>query len=600
MSINVVIPEVADGVTSGTVISIEVARGDQVEADDTLLELETDKAVVAIPAPQAGKVDDIRVSEGDQVEVGAVIMVLEAASEKESSEPVAADETAESTAAAENEAPAAASQERADQGPSAPDNSEETASTGAAAAAPVEGEYDAELVVIGAGPGGYAAAFKAVELGLAVTLIDPEKNPGGVCLHRGCIPSKALLHVAKLISETEESSAIGIRFSKPEIDIDRIREWKNEVVDTLTGGLGAKVKQKKLNHIRGTARFKDAHNLTVTTVDDKTSELSFRQAIVASGSRPLMLPGVVADSSAIIDSTGALELADVPKSLLVVGGGYIGLELGSAYAALGSKVSVVEMTDGLLPGCDRDLVSVLKRRLSNKFEDILLKTKVVELKEQKNGVAVSLEDKKGESVNKRYEKVLIAIGRKPNTESLGLENTQVEVNEKGFVVVDGQQRTAESHIFAIGDIAGEPMLAHKAYGEAAVAAEAAAGRKAVFDPRAIPAVVFTDPEIAWCGLTETAAREQQIKVKTVKLPWRGNGRALTLGRDDGTTKLIVDPESDRILGVAVAGPGAGELIAEGVVAMEMAALSEDLRKSIHPHPTLSETIYDAAEMLFKA
>ncbi len=599
MSSNVVIPEVADGVTSGTVISIEVALGEQVEVEQTLLELETDKAVVAIPAPQAGKVTDIRVDEGDQVEVGAVIMVLAGATEKESSEPAASDQDAQGAPAAETQTAEKDTPEPVDAKRTATRSTGGEAKSGAAPATALKGEYDAELVIVGAGPGGYAAAFKAIELGLGVTLIDPEENPGGVCLHRGCIPSKALLHVAKLISETEESSAIGIRFSKPEIDIDRVREWKNEVIGKLTGGLGAKVKQKKLNHIRGTARFKDAHTLTVTTVDDKTSELSFRQAIVASGSRPLMLPGVVGDSSAIIDSTGALELADVPKSLLVVGGGYIGLELGSAYAALGSKVSVVEMTDGLLPGCDRDLVSVLKRRLSKKFEDILLKTKVVELKEQKNGVAVSLEDKKGESVNKRYEKVLIAIGRKPNTESLGLEKTQVEVNEKGFVVVDGQQRTAEPHIFAIGDIAGEPMLAHKAYGEAAVAAEAAAGRKAVFDPRAIPAVVFTDPEIAWCGLTETAAREQQIKVKTVKLPWRGNGRALTLGRDDGTTKLIVDPESDRILGVAVAGPGAGELIAEGVVAMEMAALSEDLRKSIHPHPTLSETIYDAAEMLFK-
>ncbi|MCW8893576.1 MAG: NAD(P)/FAD-dependent oxidoreductase, partial [Deltaproteobacteria bacterium] len=285
--------------------------------------------------------------------------------------------------------------------------------------------------------------------------------------------------------------------------------------------------------------------------------------------------------------------------LLVVGGGYIGLELGSAYAALGTKVSVVEMTDGLLPGCDRDLVSVLKRRLDKKFSDIMLKTKVVELKEQKNAVAVTLEDKKEERSQKRFEKVLISIGRKPNTESLGLEKAGIKVDVKGFIVVDGQQRTTQANIFAIGDIAGEPMLAHKAYGEASVAAEVAAGRKAVFDPRAIPAVVFTDPEIAWCGLTETQAREQKIKVKTAKMPWRGNGRTLTLGRDDGMTKLIVDPETDQLLGMAVAGPGAGELIAEGVVAMEMAAVSEDLRKSIHPHPTLSETIYDAAEMLFK-
>ncbi len=457
----------------------------------------------------------------------------------------------------------------------------------------------AQLVVIGAGPGGYAAAFRAVELGRDVTLIDPEANPGGVCLHRGCIPSKALLHVAKLVSETEESAEIGVTFAKPKIDLERVRNWKDEVIGKLTGGLGSKVGKFKITYVRGTARFKDAHTLTVTTTSGAVGEMAFEQAILATGSRPIMLPGVAADSKRIIDSTGALEIAEIPSSLLVVGGGYIGLELGSVYAALGSKVSVVEMTDGLLPGCDRDLVSVLKRRLEKKFAEIQLNTKVAGLKEQKNGVMVTLEGKLGEPLQKRFELVLVAIGRRPNSEQLGLENTAIKLDGKGFVEVDGQMRTSEPHIFAIGDLAGEPMLAHKAYGEAHVAAEAAVGRKAVFEPRAIPAVVFTDPEIAWCGLTETEARAQNIKVKTAKLPWRGNGRTLTLGRDDGMTKLIIDPETDRVLGVAVAGPGAGELIAEGVVALEMAAVSEDLRKSIHPHPTLSETLYEAAEMLFK-
>ena len=457
----------------------------------------------------------------------------------------------------------------------------------------------AKLVVIGAGPGGYAAAFRAAELGLSVTLIDPEVNPGGVCLHRGCIPSKALLHVAKLISEAEESEEIGVGFAKPTIDVEKIRGWKNGVVEKLTAGLGAKVEKMKINYLRGTAQFKDSHMLNVSLAGGATQELAFDQAILATGSRPIMLPGVAEAGQRIIDSTGALELTDVPESLLVIGGGYIGLELGSAYAAMGSQVSVVEMTNGLLPGCDRDLVSVLKRRLDKKFVSILLNTKVVELKEQNKAVLVTLEDKHGEQTRKRFEKVLIAIGRKPNTESLGLENTSITKSNKNFIVVDGQQRTAEPHIFAIGDIAGEPMLAHKAYAEASVAAEAAVGRKAVFDPRAIPAVVFTDPEIAWCGLTEIAARAQKKKVKTAKIPWRSNGRTLTLGRDDGVTKLVVDPETDRVLGMAVAGPGAGELIAEGVVAIEMAATSEDLRKSIHPHPTLSETVYDAAEALFK-
>jgi len=458
---------------------------------------------------------------------------------------------------------------------------------------------ESQLVIIGAGPGGYAAAFRAVELGLNVTLIDPEANPGGVCLHRGCIPSKALLHVARLVSEAAESANIGVTFAKPEIDLDRVRAWKDDVIGKLTGGLGAKVGKHKITYVRGMASFKDARTLTVTTVDGVAGEMTFEQAILATGSRPIMLPGVDPRSARVIDSTDALELADVPASLLVVGGGYIGLELGSCYAALGSKVSVVEMTDGLLPGCDRDLVSVLKRRLDKTFAEILLSTKVVALKEQKNGVMVTLEDRQEATTKKRFDKVLIAIGRRPNTENLGLDNTGIKLDQKGFVDVDGQLRTAEPHIFAIGDIAGEPMLAHKAYGEAHVAAEAAAGRKAVFDPRAIPAVVFTDPEIAWCGLTETEARERKIKVKTAKLPWRGNGRTLTLGRDDGMTKLIVDPDTDRVLGVAVVGPGAGELIAEGVLALEMAAVSEDLRKTIHPHPTLSETLFDAAEMLFE-
>ncbi len=456
-----------------------------------------------------------------------------------------------------------------------------------------------QLVILGAGPGGYSAAFRAAELGLEVCLIDPELNPGGVCLYRGCIPSKALLHVAKLVNEAEESSAIGVDFGQPQLDIEKIRSWKNGVIETLTDGLGGKVAKLKLTYIQGTARFKDSRTLLVNTVAGEAGELVFEQAILATGSRPIMLPGIAPDSARIIDSTDALDLVDVPQTLLVVGGGYIGLELGSAYAALGSEVSVVEMTAHLLPGCDRDLVSVLKRRLDLKFSEILLNTKVAELKEQKNGVRISFEGPKGERSSKRFDKVLIAIGRRPNSENLGLENTAIKVSAKGFITVDGQQRTAESHIFAIGDLSGEPMLAHKAYGEAHVAAAMAAGQRAVFDPRAIPAVVFTDPEIAWCGLTETTAREQKLKVKTAKMPWRGNGRTLTLGRDDGMTKLIVDPENDRLLGVALVGPGAGELIAEAVLALEMAATSEDLRSTIHPHPTLSETVFEAAQMLFK-
>lgn len=454
----------------------------------------------------------------------------------------------------------------------------------------------AQLVVIGAGPGGYAAAFRAAELGLGVTLIDPAVDPGGVCLYRGCIPSKALLHVARVIEESREAAALGVTFAEPRIDIERVRAWKDEIVSRLTGALGQKVRAKKLTYLAGRASFKDEHTLRIVTTEGVEGEMAFEQAILATGSHPVMLPGTTA-SERILDSTGALELTDVPRTLLVVGGGYIGLELGSVYAALGSRVSVVELTGGLLPGCDRDLVSVLRRRLEARFDSFMFNTRVVELLESDGGVVVILESATSERTEQSYDKVLVAVGRRPSSATLGLENTGIERDARGFIKVDAQRRTSLAHVFAVGDVAGEPMLAHKATCEANVAAEAAAGKPSVYEPRAIPAVVFTDPEIAWCGLTESAAREAGTKVKTAKLPWRGVGRALTLGRDTGITKLVVDPETERVLGVAMAGPGAGELIAEGVLAMEMAAVAEDLRRTIHPHPTLSETIYEAARML---
>jgi len=453
----------------------------------------------------------------------------------------------------------------------------------------------AQLVVVGGGPGGYHAAFAAADRGLSVMLVDPAENPGGVCVYRGCIPSKALLHVAKVIGEAAESSTVGIDFGAPQIDLDRVRSWKDEVIAKLTRGLSQKAQQKNVPHVHGTARLTGPHTLQITTADGTLSELKFEQAILATGSRPIMLPGTK-PSARVMNSSGALDLAEVPDSLLVVGGGYIGLELGSAYADLGSTVSVVEMTAGLLPGCDRDLVSVLKRRLDKKFAAIMLNTRVEGMDEGPDGVTVTFADKQG-SRSETFAKVLIAIGRRPNTEDLGLEAAGITLDDHGFVVVDAQRRTAAPHIFAIGDMAGQPMLAHKAYREADVAAAAAADGKDVYDPRAIPAVVFTDPEIAWCGLTETEARDQGRKVKTAKLPWRGNGRTLTLGRDDGMTKIIADPDTEAVLGLAVVGPGAGELIAEGVLAMEMAATVEDLRQTIHPHPTLSETVFDAAHSL---
>lgn len=455
-----------------------------------------------------------------------------------------------------------------------------------------------QLAVIGAGPGGYAAAFLAADLGLEVTLIDPEANPGGVCLFRGCIPSKALLHNAKLLNEAKESENWGIKFSQPEIDVDRMRSWKDAVVKRLTGGVGQLSKQRKIRYVQGRAVFQSSQKLSVTKEDGSKSDLSFEYAIIATGSRPVSVPGMAPDSERVWNSTTALELRNVPKKLLVVGGGYIGLEMGTVYAALGSSVSVVEMMPGLLPGADRDLVKILQKRLENSFSDIMLNTKVVSMSETSKGIKVKFEGKDVEKEEMTFDNVLISVGRKPNSNDLGLENTQIGLNDKGFIEVDEQRRTAEPTIYAIGDVAGEPMLAHKASHEGRVAAEVIAGHKVIYEPRAIPAVVFTDPEIAWCGLTETEAKEQNRTVEVSRFSWGASGRALTMDRTDGLTKLIIDPETERILGMGIAGSGAGELISEGVLAIEMAAVASDVKLSIHPHPTLSETIMEAAEVFF--
>jgi dihydrolipoamide dehydrogenase len=454
-----------------------------------------------------------------------------------------------------------------------------------------------KLAVIGAGPGGYAAAFLAADLGMDVTLIDDGPNPGGVCSFRGCIPSKALLHVAKLLEESREAADWGVTFQRPKIDLDRMRAWKEEVVGKLTGGLGQLAGLRKVRFLQGRARLLDGTSLEIETASGGTSRLEFEHAILATGSSPSRIPGFP-EHARILDSTSALELADVPKRLLVVGGGYIGLELGSVYAALGSKVTVVEMTPSLLPGVDGDLVRPLRKRLDERLEEVLLETRVAEVVAQKSGVKVRLEAAGIEKPERRFDKVLVSVGRAPNSRGIGMESTAVEVDERGFVRVDAQRRTAEPTIFAIGDLVGQPMLAHKASHEGRVAVEAIAGHKVAFEPRAIPAVVFTDPEIAWCGLSETEAKQQGREVKVARFPWAASGRSLTLGRDDGMTKLIVDPGTERVLGVGVVGPGAGELIAEGVLAIEMAALATDVKLSIHPHPTLSETIMEAAEVFF--
>jgi len=455
-----------------------------------------------------------------------------------------------------------------------------------------------QIAIIGAGPGGYPAAFLAADLGLEVTMIDPEDNPGGVCLYRGCIPSKALLHSAKVISEADHLKNLGITFNKPKIDLDKLRDWKNGVVEKLVRGLGQLSRQRKVTYIQGRATFSNSTTLEIKRTDGSIEELEFEYAVIATGSRPAQIPSFPNDSPHLLNSTSALDLPEIPKTMLVVGGGYIGLELGTVYAALGTKVSVVEMTSGLMPGADRDLVRVLQKSSEPIYESIMLNTKVVHMEETKNGIKVKFESEGSEDTKMIFDKVLVSVGRKPNSENLGLENTDVEVDSKGFIKTDNQRRTSDRNIFAIGDVAGEPMLAHKATHEGRIVAEVLAGRNVAFEPNAIPAVVFTDPEIAWCGITETEAKEKELKVKVARFPWSASGRATTLDRNDGVTKLIIDPETDRVLGMGIVGPGAGELIAEGVLAIEMGALVSDLELTIHAHPTLSETVMESAEVYY--
>jgi dihydrolipoamide dehydrogenase len=454
-----------------------------------------------------------------------------------------------------------------------------------------------QLAVVGAGPGGYAAAFLAADLGLSVALVDPELNPGGVCVYRGCIPSKALLHVAKLLEESRHAKAWGIEFGEPKIDLAGLRAFKDTVVKKNTSGTGQLVKHRKIGYLQGYAEIVDAHNLRVKRVTGGEESVQFEHAILATGSMPAIPPTLKVNDPRVMDSTAALDLPDIPKSLLVVGGGYIGLELGTVYAALGSAVTVVEMTPGLLPGADRDLVDVLAKRVARTMKSVLLETKVVQVKPEAKGVRVTFEG----SVDPKeqlFDRVLVSVGRRPNSKIPGLERTHVQVDQRGFIMIDEQRRTHEPSIFAIGDVVGEPMLAHKASHEGRVAVEVMAGENVAFAPRAIPAVVFTDPELAWAGLTEGQAKNDDRQVSVAKFPWGASGRAATLDRTDGLTKLVLDPDSERLLGVGLVGPGAGELIAEGVLAIEMGATATDLKLTIHPHPTLSETLMESAEVFF--
>ncbi|MDK3072287.1 dihydrolipoyl dehydrogenase [Sedimentitalea sp. JM2-8] len=558
------VPDIGD-FTDVPVISILVSVGDEVAAEDPLIELESDKATMEVPSPAAGKVREIRVAEGDRVSMGSVIMVLEGAAASE---------------AAVEAAPAAAA-------PAA------VAATGTAGGA---GQHHAEIVVLGSGPGGYTAAFRAADLGKSVILIERNPTLGGVCLNVGCIPSKALLHAAKVITEAEEMGAQGISFAKPRVDLDALRGWKDGVVSQLTGGLDGLARARKVKVVRGTGTFSGPNMIAVSGGEDGDTTVSFDQCIIAAGSEPVELPFIPHDDPRVMDSTGALELAEIPKRMLVLGGGIIGLEMACVYDALGAKITVVEFMDQLMPGADKDMVRPLQKRIEGRYEKILLKTKVTAMEAQKKGLKVTFEDDKGGVSTDVFDRVLVSVGRRPNGKLINAGAAGVAVDERGFIAVDRQQRTGVPHIFAIGDVVGQPMLAHKAVHEGKVAAEVAAGHKRAFDAQVIPSVAYTDPEVAWVGLTETEAKTRGIKVEKGVFPWAASGRSLSNGRSEGMTKLLFDPEDDRVVGAAIVGTNAGDLIAEAALAIEMGADAVDLGHTIHPHPTLSETLNFAAEM----
>lgn len=563
---DVKVPDIGD-FSEVPVVSILVAVGDVVAEEDPLIELESDKATMEVPSPAAGTVTAISVAEGDNVSEGSVILTLDAA---DAASPV--------SEGIEPSSPAA-------------DKPQALAATGTASG---PGDIHAEVVVLGSGPGGYTAAFRAADLGLKTVLI--EKNPtlGGVCLNVGCIPSKALLHVAKVITEAEEMSSHGVSFGKPKINLDELRAFKDGVVGQLTGGLEGLSKGRKVEVVRGFGTFTGPNMISVDT-GDGTKTVSFDQCIIAAGSEPVNLPFLPQDDR-IIDSTGALELKDIPKRMLILGGGIIGLEMACVYDALGSKITVVELMDQIIPGADKDIVKPLQKRIEGRYEAIRLKTKVTAIDAQKKGLKVTFEDENGEVSTDMFDKVLVAVGRKPNGALIGADKAGVAVDERGFIAVDSQQRTGQPHIFAIGDLVGQPMLAHKAVHEGKVAAEVAAGHKRHFDARLIPSVAYTDPEVAWCGITENEAKAKGIKYEKGVFPWAASGKSLSNGRSEGVTKLLFDPEDDRIIGACITGTNAGDLIAETALAIEMGADAVDLGHTIHPHPTLSETINFAAEM----
>ena len=575
--VEVLVPDIGN-FDSVDVIEVLVKVGDVIAKEDSLITVESDKASMDIPSAQAGVVKEIKVKVGDKVAKGHLILLIDESAT-----------TAAPSVAAVAPKPA----------PSVPSPQSTTPSPQPLTAAfrPLtSSDLHAEVVVLGSGPGGYTAAFRAADLGKKVVLIERYDTLGGVCLNVGCIPSKALLHTAKVITEAEETAHHGVSFSSPNINLEQLRNWKaNDVVGKLTGGLAAMAKQRNVTVVQGLGQFTGSHQIAVTAADGKITTVGFDNAIIAAGSQATKFPGA-ADDARIMDSTGALALVDIPKRMLVIGGGIIGLEMGTVYDALGTKVSVVEFTDGLIQGCDRDLVRPLHKRMEKRFESIMLSTKVAKIEAKKDGIHVSFEGEAAPKEAQVYDRVLVSIGRRPNGKNIGAEHAGVAVNEWGFINVDKQMRTNVPHIFAIGDIVGQPMLAHKATHEGKVAAEVIAGHKVEFQALTIPSVAYTDPEIAWAGVTEIEAKAKGIEYEKASFPWAASGRALSVGRTEGSTKLIFDKTTHRLIGAGIVGVNAGELLAETVLAIEMGADAHDLGLTIHPHPTLSETVCFAAEM----
>jgi dihydrolipoamide dehydrogenase len=601
-SLEVRVPDIGD-FDSVEVVDVHVKAGDSVASEDPLITLETDKASMDVPSPHAGKVASVAIARGAKVKAGDLILMLEAEDEASAPRPAASSggtpgrAAARATTPVRSQAAAAPAREtargaggkRGAAPPSAAPRAEQASAARDAAPAPA----GKRLTVIGAGPGGYTAAFRAADLGLEVTLIERWPTLGGVCLNVGCIPSKALLHAARVIEEAREMGERGLAFGEPRLDVASLRKWKNKVVGQLTGGLDTLAKQRKVRVVRGTARFRSAHELEVER-DGARETVAFDQCIIAAGSEPSALPSLPSDPR-IIDSTGALELEELPERMLVIGGGIIGLEMATVYDALGVRVSIVELTKTLIPGCDRDLVKPLEKRISARYEAIMVGTRVTRMESGSTGITVHFEGEQAPKRPERYGRVLVAVGRSANGRRIDAERAGVEVSDRGLISVDKQMRTNVPHIFAIGDIVGQPMLAHKASHEGKVAAEVAAGKKSFFDARVVPAVAYTDPEIAWVGLTEDDAKARGIEYEKGSFPWVASARSLTLGRSDGLTKLLFDQATGRLLGAGIVGTNAGDLIAEAALAIEMGCDAEDIGLTIHPHPTLSETLSFAAE-----